>query len=275
MKHKQNRRLLLPPFSSIYLILYFLILFGGLSIVPVPARSAECTVNHAWTDPSGKDFQSFATMPKIGDKYQIKGRFEGCVGYGADPQAKIELLFIPPAGVSQAQRTIVAQAAITQPDQFIVKSTIFNKAGEYSFIIYFNDKKIYSAVATVTPKQKPDQKPAGNKNANTQPEPPSNDNVNAPPAGDASDSNTLFNPIKYQTLGDLIISLTKLFVTILSIVAVAFIVLGGGQLVISAGNQEAIEKGKKTITWAIIGLVFALLAFSIVAIIEDLIGTTF
>lgn len=84
--------------------------------------------------------------------------------------------------------------------------------------------------------------------------------------------NHLFNPIKYTNLGDLIVSVTRNFVLLIAVVSVGFIVLGGAELVISAGNPESIEKGKKTITWAVIGLIVALLAFSIVAIIQDLIG---
>ncbi len=117
--------------------------------------------------------------------------------------------------------------------------------------------------------------PAANKTTNTQPKPPVKTNTNQQPVPASDDSGKLFNPIKYTNLGDLIVSITKNFLLFLAIVTVAFIVLGGAQLVISAGNEEAIKKGKSTITWAIIGLVLALLAFSIVAIVEDLIGANY
>ena len=41
-------------------------------------------------------------------------------------------------------------------------------------------------------------------------------------------------------------------------------------MVISSGDEEAYTKAKKTITWAVLGLAVALLSFSIVAIVEDL-----
>ena len=97
-------------------------------------------------------------------------------------------------------------------------------------------------------------------------------NTTTPAAPAANSTDHLFNPIKYTVLADLIIGLTKIFTGAIIVVSVGFIVLGGSELVISAGNQEMIEKGRKTITWAIIGLIIALSAFSIVAIIEDLLG---
>ena len=54
-------------------------------------------------------------------------------------------------------------------------------------------------------------------------------------------------------------------------VAVLFIVLGGFQYMTSAGNQEQADKGKKTLTYAIIGLVVIVLATTIVNITVKLI----
>ena len=115
---------------------------------------------------------------------------------------------------------------------------------------------------------------AQNKDSTNTSTTPASGGTSTTPAGGSAGcaANTLCNPIKYTNLADLIISVTKNFVLLIGIVSVGFIVLGGGQLVISAGNTEAVEKGKKTITWAIIGLVVALLAFSIVAIVQDLLG---
>ena len=41
-------------------------------------------------------------------------------------------------------------------------------------------------------------------------------------------------------------------------------------MITAAGNEEALTKAKKTIVWAILGLVLALLSFSIIAIVQDL-----
>jgi len=47
-------------------------------------------------------------------------------------------------------------------------------------------------------------------------------------------------------------------------VAMIFIIIGGFRLAFSQGNAEAVTAGKKTITWAIVGLIMALLTFVIV-----------
>ncbi len=47
-------------------------------------------------------------------------------------------------------------------------------------------------------------------------------------------------------------------------VAILFIVIGGTSYVISHGKQESMEKAKKTITWAIIGLVVIIFSYSII-----------
>lgn len=57
------------------------------------------------------------------------------------------------------------------------------------------------------------------------------------------------------------------FLGMCAITAVVFIVVGGLQLHLAAGNDETLGKGKKTITWAIAGLVISLLAVIIVQIV--------
>lgn len=49
--------------------------------------------------------------------------------------------------------------------------------------------------------------------------------------------------------------------------AVLFIIIGGFQLIFSFGNKEQIQRGKRTILYAIIGLLIALLSQSIVVFI--------
>lgn len=149
---------------------------------------------------------------------------------------------------------------------------IYAASGILAIFITFLSPSFF--VSTNAQAQNKNSNPPINKNTNTQPKPGSNANINPSP-GSSTAANTLFNPTKYDNLGDLIVGVTKNFVLILAVVSVAFIVLGGAQLVISAGNTEAIEKGKKIITWSILGLVFALLSFSIVAIIENLIGANY
>ncbi len=96
-----------------------------------------------------------------------------------------------------------------------------------------------------------------------------------PPAGGqpSNSSTALINPIQgVNSLTDLLVNIMKLFLGIIGVWAVAFIVIGGFRMVVSAGNEEAVLAAKKTVTWAILGLLVAVLSFAIIAIVQDLIG---
>ena len=82
-------------------------------------------------------------------------------------------------------------------------------------------------------------------------------------------STHLYNPLPEDDLIHAFLLVLQGLLSILGILAVVFIVVGGVQMVLSAGNEEAIGKAKKTITWAIIGLVVAMLSFSIIAIVQE------
>jgi hypothetical protein len=84
----------------------------------------------------------------------------------------------------------------------------------------------------------------------------------------------LYNPLPVNSLGDTLLLIMRAFLGVIGVWAVAFIVIGGFRLVVSGGNEEMVTAAKKTITWAILGLVLALLSFSIIAIIQNLLGTT-
>jgi amino acid transporter len=80
----------------------------------------------------------------------------------------------------------------------------------------------------------------------------------------------LFNPLPEQDLTHVFLLITQGLLAILGIFAVVFIIVGGVEMVVAAGNEEALAKAKKTIVWAVLGLVVALMSFSIIAIVEDL-----
>jgi hypothetical protein len=63
-----------------------------------------------------------------------------------------------------------------------------------------------------------------------------------------------------------------------SFAAVAFIIMflwGAVQMVISAGDKEAVAKARGKITWAIIGVVLLSLAFFIFEVLEQITGFKF
>jgi intracellular septation protein A len=80
---------------------------------------------------------------------------------------------------------------------------------------------------------------------------------------------SLFNPLPESDLVHVFLLVAQGFLAILGILAVVFIIVGGFQMVIASGNEEMYLKAKKTIIWAILGLVIATMSFSIIAIVED------
>ncbi len=56
----------------------------------------------------------------------------------------------------------------------------------------------------------------------------------------------------------------KLLLLVIGGLAVVVILIGGFRLTVSQGNQKSVEAGKSAITWAVVGLIIALLSYSLV-----------
>lgn len=63
---------------------------------------------------------------------------------------------------------------------------------------------------------------------------------------------------------DLLLTFLNFFLGFLGLVAVIMVIYGGVLYVTAAGNQENIDKGKKIIMYAVVGIVIILLAFALV-----------
>lgn len=81
-----------------------------------------------------------------------------------------------------------------------------------------------------------------------------------------------FNPLKIESVPDLLGKILDLLFILIGIASVIVIVIAGFRMVTSNGNPAEITKAKQAITWAIVGLIVSLLSFSIVAIIQNLIS---
>ncbi len=79
----------------------------------------------------------------------------------------------------------------------------------------------------------------------------------------------LYNPLPEGNLTKMFLLMTKGFLTIMGVWGVMFIIVGGFRLVLAAGNEEQYIAAKKTITWAILGVVIAIMSFSIIAIVQN------
>lgn len=101
----------------------------------------------------------------------------------------------------------------------------------------------------------------------------------APPTGvsvidcNKEPTKCIYNPISTaDNVTSLLVVFAKWFVGIMGIWAMLFIVIGGFKLMAGQGNEESTTAAKKTITWAIVGLLTSLLAFAIISIVTNLIG---
>ncbi len=68
-------------------------------------------------------------------------------------------------------------------------------------------------------------------------------------------------------LDKLLPSITRTIIALAGALAVLFMIYGGIQILTAYGKPDKIEAAKKTITWAIAGLLIAILSYSIVSII--------
>lgn len=72
------------------------------------------------------------------------------------------------------------------------------------------------------------------------------------------------NPLVDDTFGDLLVRMIINFLKVAAIIAILMIILGSFRYIVSAGSSEQAEQGKKTIQWAVIGLIVSLLAYVII-----------
>lgn len=73
-----------------------------------------------------------------------------------------------------------------------------------------------------------------------------------------------------RDFGNLIKKIVDTFLYLAGAIAVFFLIWGGFKYIASRGNEEAIESAKKTVTGAIIGIIIIVMAFAIVAIVNNL-----
>ena len=82
-----------------------------------------------------------------------------------------------------------------------------------------------------------------------------------------------WNPLQKDTLPELLATILRILFALIGMVAVIIIIISGFRMVLASGNETELTKAKAAITWAIVGLIVSLMAFSIVAIIQRLIQT--
>lgn len=74
------------------------------------------------------------------------------------------------------------------------------------------------------------------------------------------------------TLGQNVTTIINYFLGILGLIAVAFLIYSGVLMVTAGGDEGQIEKARKIITYAVIGIVIILLSWTIVTFVTSALG---
>lgn len=80
------------------------------------------------------------------------------------------------------------------------------------------------------------------------------------------------NPIAYNNVADVLTSLMGYLKSIAGFIAVIFIIIGGIMYMISAGDKDMMERGKKTLLYAISGLAIVIAAPTFLKEIMTILG---
>ncbi len=80
---------------------------------------------------------------------------------------------------------------------------------------------------------------------------------------------------KICSLNELALYTVNLLLSVIAVISVLFVVIGGFRYVTSNGNEEAASKGRQTITNAIIGLVIAMLSYTIIRVSVNTFSNSF
>ncbi len=79
------------------------------------------------------------------------------------------------------------------------------------------------------------------------------------------------NPTTTNTTEELVTSIVNWLLGITSAVVIIFLVYGGIMYITSSGDENQIEKSKKIINYAIIGLFLVLISYSVVTTLNNII----
>jgi hypothetical protein len=72
---------------------------------------------------------------------------------------------------------------------------------------------------------------------------------------------------KTKTLDMAFTNVTSLIIGLIGMLAVVFIIYGGIQFALSAGDSKKVQQARATLTYAVIGLVLAICAYAVVGFV--------
>ena len=85
---------------------------------------------------------------------------------------------------------------------------------------------------------------------------------------------TIPNPIKAETISELIKDIADLIFWVALAIVPFMIIIGGIMFIIAGGDPQKVGRAKSLLFWSAIGLAILLLAQAIAAVIETIIGGT-
>jgi hypothetical protein len=151
----------------------------------------------------------------------------------------------------QGAATIVQDATFYDPLPPIPKKVTTNTSTE--------PEKVRICFVSCTTAQ-----PTGIINPNPTPPPTTNPPVSV-------DIPKIDNPTKAANLAELISKAINILLSVIAMVSVIMIIVSGFRMVAYGGNPTELGKAKAGLIWAILGLVIAVMSFSIVSIITRLV----
>lgn len=80
------------------------------------------------------------------------------------------------------------------------------------------------------------------------------------------------NPLQFGTIPKILDAVANFLFTIGIALVTVMVLWAGFQILTSAGSSEQIDKGKRTLLWAVIGTVVLLISFGIAKLIENILG---
>lgn len=88
----------------------------------------------------------------------------------------------------------------------------------------------------------------------------------------AQEKPNLSSPTKDTNLAQVLTTVINALLLFAGAVAVLFLIIGGFRYVVSAGNPDQVEGAKKTILYAIVGLIIIFVAFVVVQLVQNWLG---
>ena len=94
-------------------------------------------------------------------------------------------------------------------------------------------------------------------------------NLKAGPGGLCFPPDYVNSNLNSKSPGEIVSQVIEVLLEFAGIVAVIFIIYGGYVLMTSGGNEEGATKGKKILTYSLLGLVVIMLAYTIVVFVTN------